>query len=243
MIAEFAIKRLRQIGEPENRRVTRVELEIVEDDLLTRIDRRLLRADPVVGILHVVGGDAGVISHKHLPAIPFLRSELARLQQEGVHGCPQPAAVEELALVEINRLVAALHQVPLIDGDVPFEGHGFLLQVQSRCVGEHLQTVVALDFDRTSEPHAGFDVAFDSAALIVDLKVLGHLRLESLLGAERDFRRRHRNHRVHGRRKPGVGCVLRRRISQWQEKQRGDEPCGGFQHRTDHKSGGLESKG
>ena len=115
VVAERAVERLAQVGKPENRGVTGVELEVFEGHPVARIDRRPLRAHPVVRILHVMSGDPGVLTDENSFLAVRLRSEFSRLEDDGIHRDPQACAVEDTLLVLIDRPVAALEHVALID--------------------------------------------------------------------------------------------------------------------------------
>ena len=77
MVAELAIERLGEIGQPENRGVAGIDAEVLENDFLAGIDAGFTGPDPVVGLLHVMGGDGGVMAHEDLPSIDFPCGELA----------------------------------------------------------------------------------------------------------------------------------------------------------------------
>ncbi len=191
MIAEFTIKRLAEIWQPEHRRVSDHQRQIVEHDLLSRIDAGFSRADPEVRILDIVGGDAGILTDQHLaPTLPFHR-ELSGFEQDRIDRSAQPAGIEKLPLIVIDRPLAALHHVSLIDGHVPLQRGGFRLKIHKRPICENLQAIVTLDFDRPSEVNSGFDVALDGATAVAEIELRGHRLLREFRGAHGDFRCRH----------------------------------------------------
>ncbi len=113
----------------------------------------------------------------------------------------------------IDRALAALHEVSLIDGHVAAESDGFRLQIENRAVGENLHAVVALDLDGASEAQAGLDVALDPAALVVDLELRGHHRLKGSGRSHADVRCRDRRDRVHSGQHARVRWHLGRQVS------------------------------
>ena len=177
VVAEIGVERLAQIGQPEHGRVAGVNLQIVEHDPIIRIDRHFFGAEPILGILDVVGGDAGVFAHIDLRVAALFEGEFVGFQEDRVQRRAHAGGVEEFPFVKIDGPRPAVHPVFLIDGNIAEEGDGFGLEIELGGVGKHFQAVVALDFDRSAEAHSGFVIALDGAALIGDFEVFGHRRL------------------------------------------------------------------
>ena len=165
MISQLPIQRLAQIRQPKNRGVPRVEPQVVENNLLARINARLLGADPIIRILHVMRGDAGVPANINLLVTFLLDSEFTRFQQYRIERNPQVAGVEEFPLIEIHCPVASLHHVSLIDADISLKRDGCRLAVPQQAVRKKLQPVVADNLHAGSRiPYAHLHAATDRAA-------------------------------------------------------------------------------
>ena len=207
MVAELRIERLAQVGQPENGGIARVELQVLESDLIPGINRGAVGAHPIVRMLHIMPGYARVLAHKDRPAAGGYRAEFPRLQQDGIHRNPQAGGIQRPGFVEIDGTVAALEHVALVNGDVTVESDGLALEIDVRPVGENLQAVVALHLHRAAEADAFLKVALDLAAQVGDLQVFRQRRPEGH-AAEGDVRRGHRLDQVHGRRHRSLGKKL-----------------------------------
>ena len=146
MVAELRIERLAEVGQPEYGSITRVELQVLEGDLFPRVNRRPVGAHPVVGILHIMGGDARIFADEDRPAAIGFSGEFPRFQEDRIHRDPQAGGIERSGLVEINGTVAALEQVALVNGDVAMKCDRLILEIEVRAVRENLDAVVALNF-------------------------------------------------------------------------------------------------
>ena len=239
VITQLGIQRLAQVGQPEYRHLADIQAEVIEDDLVARIDRRLPRADPEIRVLHIVRGDAGILADENHFAVPVLGGEFPRFQQDRVQRRAQPARVEKFSGVEIHRPVAALEDISLINADVAKHRYGFRLAVPDRAVGEDFEAIVAGDLDaRAFVADSGVRVADDrTTTVVLDFQILRHCQRLGSHRAEGNRRRRHRRDRIHRRRNGGgLGEDLRLLGGERQERERQEGPCTGFQHRTDQKT-------
>ena len=118
-----------------------------------------------------MGGDARVLANENRFVTVGYPGKFPGLQQDGIHRDAQAGGIERSGFVEINGTVATLDDVALVNGDVTLESDGLGFEIQVGAVRENLHAVVALDFHRAAEADAFLQVAFDLAALIVDLEV------------------------------------------------------------------------